>query len=57
MEHFVAVCRDGAPNESDGNAGLMVQQMLDGVYASAEAKREVIIDTGTPARKEPKLQV
>jgi predicted dehydrogenase len=55
MEHFVAVCRDGAPNESDGNAGLMVQQMLDGVYASAEAKREVIIDTGTPARKEPKL--
>ncbi|MBA2480834.1 MAG: Gfo/Idh/MocA family oxidoreductase [Planctomycetes bacterium] len=44
MRHFVEVCRDGKPNLSSGEAGLMVQKMLDGVYASAEAKKEVRID-------------
>ena len=41
MKHFIEVCRDGRENESDGAAGLAVQKMLDGVYASAEAGREV----------------
>jgi predicted dehydrogenase len=40
----VAVCRDGAPNESSGEQGLMVQKILDGVYESAKAGREVAID-------------
>src|SRR5262245_24838980 len=40
MQHFVAVCRDGAPNESSGEQGLMVQKILDGVYASAAAGKE-----------------
>jgi predicted dehydrogenase len=43
MKHFVEVCRDGRTNESPGEHGLMVQKMLDGVYASAEAKREVTL--------------
>jgi len=45
MRHFVEVCRDGKPNQAPGEHGLMVQQMLDGVYASAEAGREVRIGT------------
>jgi predicted dehydrogenase len=44
MRHFVEVCRDGRPNECPGEHGLMVQKMLDGVYASAEAGREVSIE-------------
>jgi predicted dehydrogenase len=44
MRHFVDVCRDGKENTSDGTAGLMVQQMLDGVYASAETGKEVRFD-------------
>ena len=44
MQHFVDVCRDGAPNESSGEMGLMVQKMLDGVYASAAGGREVNIE-------------
>jgi predicted dehydrogenase len=44
MQHFVAVCRDGAPNESSGEQGLMVQKILDGVYESAKVGREVAID-------------
>jgi predicted dehydrogenase len=43
MRHFVDVCRDGAPNESSGEQGLMVQKMLDGVYASSTAGKEVQI--------------
>ena len=43
MKHFVEVCRDGRPNESTGEHGLMVQKMLDAIYASAEAGREVEI--------------
>jgi predicted dehydrogenase len=44
MKHFVEVCRDGRKNESTGEMGLMVQKMLDGVYASAAAGREVHIE-------------
>ena len=44
MRHFVEVVRDGKPNQAPGEHGLMVQKMLDGVYASAEAGREVLID-------------
>lgn len=44
MKHFVEVARDGKKSESDGAQGLMVQKMLDGVYASAEAGKEVTID-------------
>lgn len=43
MRHFVEVCRDGATNISSGEHGLMVQKMLDGVYASAEKRAEVSI--------------
>ena len=44
MRHFVEVCRDGKPNQAPGEHGLMIQQMLDGVYASAEQNREVRFD-------------
>lgn len=44
MKHFVEVCRDGRKNESPGEHGLMVQKMLDGVYASAQKGREVEIE-------------
>lgn len=43
MRNFVAAARDGAPDPSDGAQGLMVQQILDGIYASAAAGREVAI--------------
>ena len=43
MRHFVEVCRDGRSNESSGEHGLMVQKMLDGVYRSAAAGKEVAI--------------
>jgi predicted dehydrogenase len=44
IKHFVEVCRDGRKNEAPGEHGLMVQKMLDGVYASAQQKREVIVE-------------
>lgn len=44
LKHFVEVCRDGRPNESPGEHGLMVQKMLDGVYASSAQGREVGIE-------------
>lgn len=44
MRHFVDVCRDGKPNMAPGEHGLMVQQMLNGLYASAEQGREVAVD-------------
>lgn len=50
MKHFVEVCREGATNLSDGKAGMMVQQMLDGVYASAEAGKEVRFDAAGAAK-------
>ena len=33
MRHFVEVCRDGKRERVPGEHGLMVQKMLDGVYA------------------------
>ena len=44
MKHFVDVCREGRQNESPGEHGLLVQKMLDGVYASAEKGREVNLE-------------
>ena len=44
MKHFVEVCQGKIENASPGEHGLMVQKMLDGIYASAEQKREVKID-------------
>jgi predicted dehydrogenase len=43
IEHFIDVCRDGKPNLATGEHGLMIQQMLDGVYDSAMAGKEVAI--------------
>ena len=43
MRHFVEVVRDGRPNEAPAEHGVMVQKMLDGVYASAAAGKEVEI--------------
>lgn len=43
MNHFVEVCRDGKPSEVPPEHGLMVQQMLDAIYASAATGREVEI--------------
>lgn len=44
MQHFVDVCRAGRLNESSGEHGMMVQKMIDGIYASADAGREVMIE-------------
>ena len=44
MKHFVDVCREGRENEAPGEHGLMVQKMLDAVYASAEKGKEVPIE-------------
>lgn len=43
MKHFVEVCRDGRANEAPGEHGLMIQKILDGVYSSAAAGREIAI--------------
>ena len=43
MKHFVDVCRGERANDSSGEHGLMVQQILDGIYKSAETGREVAI--------------
>ncbi|GAB4463095.1 MAG: Gfo/Idh/MocA family oxidoreductase [Armatimonadaceae bacterium] len=44
MRHFVEVARDGRKNEAPAEHGVMVQKMLDGIYAAAEAGKEVTID-------------
>ena len=44
MRHFVEVCRDDRPNEVTAEQALMIQQMLDGIYASAEQGKEVKIE-------------
>jgi predicted dehydrogenase len=44
MRHFVEVCRDGRTNEIPPEHAMMVQKILDGVYASAEQGREVVIE-------------
>ncbi len=43
MKHFVEVCRDGRDNICPGEDGLAVQQILDGIYRSSDAGREVAI--------------
>jgi predicted dehydrogenase len=43
MKHFVEVCRDGRKNEAPAEHGLAVQKMLDSIYASSEAGKEVVI--------------
>ena len=43
MRHFVDVARGVRHNEVPPEHGLMVQQMIDAVYASAEKGREVTI--------------
>ncbi|HYG74585.1 MAG TPA: Gfo/Idh/MocA family oxidoreductase [Planctomycetota bacterium] len=44
MRHFVDVCLYDRQCEAPAEHGLMVQKMLDGIYQSAEAGREVKID-------------
>jgi len=43
MRHFVECARDGKKCEAPGEDGLVVQQMLDAIYKSAELNREVAI--------------
>lgn len=43
MRHFVEVCRGERVSESSGEHGKMVQQILDGIYGSAQAGQEVKI--------------
>jgi predicted dehydrogenase len=44
LKHFVEVARDGRPNEAPAEHGVMVQKMLDGIYAASAAGKEVAID-------------
>jgi len=44
LENWVNACLKGPPLMASGESGLAVQKMLDGVYRSAEAGREVTID-------------
>lgn len=43
MRHAVEVFRDGRKNECPAEHGVAVQKMLDGIYASAAAGKEVTI--------------
>ena len=43
LKHFVEVARDGRENEAPAEHGVMVQSMLDGIYAAAAAGKEVVI--------------
>ena len=43
MGHFIQVCRGMRDNVSDGRDGLAVQKILNGIYAAAEAGREIAI--------------
>lgn len=44
MRHFAEVARGRRFNEAPPEHGLMVQQMLDALYASAEGGREVLVE-------------
>ena len=44
LRNFVDGCLKNKPLRAPGEAGLAVQKILDGVYRSAEAGREVAID-------------
>ncbi len=43
LRNWVDACTKGTPSEAPGEAGLAVQKMLDGVYRSAAAGKEVVI--------------
>jgi predicted dehydrogenase len=43
MRNFVEHCLYNKPTMAPAEHGLMVQKMLDGIYASAEKGREVAI--------------
>jgi len=43
MGNWIAVCRGEMENDASGEDGLMIQRLLDGVYASAEKGKEVDI--------------
>jgi predicted dehydrogenase len=43
MRNFIECARDGKEDIADGKYGVMVQQILDGVYGSAAAGKEVAI--------------
>jgi predicted dehydrogenase len=43
MRAFVDTALHGTPSESSGEAGLMIQKMIDGIYASAAKGKEVSI--------------
>lgn len=44
LQNFVDACLKGTPMTAPGEAGLAVQKILDGVYRSAEAGKEILID-------------
>ena len=44
LTNWVNACTKGTPLAAPGEEGLMVQKMLDGIYRSAEAGKEVVID-------------
>ena len=44
MEHFIDCVRTRKPSEAPGEHGLLVQQILNGIYRSAETGREVPIE-------------
>ena len=43
LRNWIDGCTKNTPLEAPGEAGLAVQKMLDGVYRSAAAKKEVVI--------------
>jgi predicted dehydrogenase len=43
MRHFVDVCLGGRYNEVPCEHGMMVQEMIEAMYTSAERGREVVI--------------
>ncbi len=43
LRHFVDGCLYNKPCEAPGEAGMAVQKILDGIYRSAEAGKEVTI--------------
>jgi len=43
MRHFIDCVRTRKPSQAPGEHGLLVQQILDGIYRSAETGREVRI--------------
>ena len=43
LQNWVDACTKGTPQGAPGEAGLAVQKMLDGIYRSAAAGKEVTI--------------